>query len=835
VSPATGTFSTYAAERNLVAARVCAVLAAVLMPAGFTLDWVTAPDHVIHFLVLRLVACVLASALLLLTYLPGAVRHTFVLGVGPVLVCAGSIELMILDLGGYTSPYYAGLNLCILGVGVIFTWRLREAVAACAMVVSLWVIPTLPHLRALEIGPFYNNLYFLLLTGVIAVASNESRFRQVRREFDARTEVARTSEQLSAALARVREADRLKNEFFANISHELRTPLTLILSPIEDRMARGMEPEDHSLFEVIRRNAHRLLRLIDDLLDLARIDAGHLRLSVAPLELRQLAEQIVESFRPAAEAKGLTLSLEPGPPTRDLHGDAHRLEIVLSNLLGNALKFTPAQGHITLRIEQDDSGARLSVQDDGPGIAPVDLQQIFDRFYQVEGSARRSQGGVGIGLALARELCELHGGRLEVHSEKGAGSTFAIVLPAGTAHVRPDLIERRKVALDTPARRRASDAAIAELTPAPQLAPSPEADEEPILLEGGRQPRIVVAEDNEDLREFLRGLLAASFEVHVAPDGEEALKLVRAQRPDLVVSDVMMPRMTGNELCAAIKGDPALRHTPLIMLTARSGTEAVLEGYASGADDFVAKPVHPRILLARVRAQLRLRALGLQLAQQGKLAVVGTLAAGIGHEVRNPVNAIVNGSRTLLDRAPEGSADRRLLEVILDAGRRVEAISSALLDHASPAEHDLQRPCDLRKGIDATLRLLAHRTADVAIHTEYETSRQVVGAAGELNQVFLNLIDNAVRSSARNVWIGVRDQGPRVQVSVEDDGPGVPPELTSRIFDPFFTTREPGEGTGLGLYLSRRIVNAYGGELRVGMRPGGGAAFVVDLPAENRP
>ncbi len=825
-------FRAHVGERNLAAARVAALLVAALMPAGVVLDWITHPEMVGPFLPLRLAGSAASLGAFALSYVPWARRSPFALGVIPVLACTVPIEIMIESLEGYSSPYYAGLNLAVLGVGIVFTWSLREIVAVCTLVISVWLVPTLAAYDSLELGPFFNNLYFLLLTAVIAVAGNTSRYRLSRREFEARAEVARTSRELEAALSRLTELDRLKSEFFANISHELRTPLTLILAPVEDRLSRGAEGPDREAHEVVRRNAQRLLRLIDDLLDLSRIDAGRLRLVVGPVDLAAMAEQAELAFRPAASARGVRLVVE-ADPVEDVHGDPHRLEMVLSNLLGNALKFTPEGGTVTLRLGGDAGRVRLSVSDTGGGIAPEDLPRIFQRFYQASGSARRSSGGVGIGLALARELAELHGGTLEVESELGRGTTFVLGLPRGRDHFRPEVLERRRVQLDVQGGRRAGDRA-AELAPAPEQRALPaDDDDEPILLDRGRKPRVLLVEDQPELRELIRGLLEGAFEMSVAADGAEGLERILAERPDLVISDVMMPRTSGVELCAAVKADPRLRATPVVLLTAKSGSEAVLEGYASGADDFVTKPFHPRVLVARVRAQLRLRALSLQLAEQARLAAVGTLAAGVGHEVRNPVNAVVNGAEALLAREGLDAQAQRLLVVIADAGRRIERISAALLSHASPGDAGGSRPVDVVEGLDSTLRLLEHRLGTVAVHRTHPPSAKVIGSPVELNQVFLNLLDNALRADAKNLWIEV-EEGPTLAVSIGDDGRGVPAEVAERIFDPFFTTRQPGEGTGLGLYLSRRIVAAHGGELRHAPREGGGARFTVELPREAR-
>ncbi len=277
--------------------------------------------------------------------------------------------------------------------------------------------------------------------------------------------------------------------------------------------------------------------------------------------------------------------------------------------------------------------------------------------------------------------------------------------------------------------------------------------------------------------------------------------MLRGNSLDLVVSDVMMPEMSGTELCRAIKNDPSMKSIPVILLTAKVGSEATLEAYAHGADDFVAKPFHPRVLMARIRAQLNLRALALHLAQQEKLAVVGTMSAGILHEVRNPVNAILNASRAMASKALDEETQRQLLEVIGDAAVRIEEITSALDTHARPAEAGETAACDLREGVEATLKLIRHRLDGVTIHRDFSTDRLAQAPAGPMNQVLLNLVDNAVRMGAKNLWLSTDDRDNNIVFKVGDDGPGVAKAHVDRIFDPFFTQRPASDGTGLGTLL----------------------------------
>ena len=347
----------------------------------------------------------------------------------------------------------------------------------------------------------------------------------------------------------------------------------------------------------------------------------------------------------------------------------------------------------------------------------------------------------------------------------------------------------------------------------------------------GHRSRILLVEDHADVRDFISTLLQPEYDLSVASNGLEAWNRISADPPDLVVSDVMMPEMDGTELCRAIKGSDRLKNIPVILLTARVGSEATLEAYAHGADDFVAKPFHPRVLMARIRAQLKLRALAIHLAQQEKMAVVGTLAAGILHEVRNPVNAIRNASRLLLAGEVEQGVATQLLNVISDGAERIEGIAAALDSHARPADAGGSAPSDVREGIDATFRLLAHRMAEIRLHRDYQTERLADVPSGPLNQVFLNIADNAVRIGAKNIWVRVVERGNACASSLPTTDRAFPPNTGRESMTRSLRHASDGSGTGLGLHISRQIVETHGGSLWHEPRPGGGAVFILEIPA----
>jgi signal transduction histidine kinase len=524
-----------------------------------------------------------------------------------------------------------------------------------------------------------------------------------------------------------------------------------------------------------------------------------------------------------------------------VHVDAEKMDIVFQNLLANALKFTPEGGAVTVRVREDAGHVEVAVSDTGIGIAPRDLPVIFDRFAQADASATRRFGGTGIGLALVKELIELHGGTVSVSSEPGAGSTFRVLLPKGTAHVREDLRERR--AVDLPVlrdRRESSRDPLASLMP--RAIPEGIFDwaegAEGTASAAASAERVLVVEDNADMRRFLARLLGQHYQVATAVDGEEGLAKARNELPDLILSDVMMPRLSGYDLVQKLKSDPRTRPIPVILLTAKRGVDPALEGFAHGADDYLGKPFNTRELLARIRAQLRLRDLSQQLAQAQKMSMLGTLAAGLAHEVRNPVNAILNSLpvvRKALARGGNGDASvaaaNELLEIIAEGATRIDGIVGDLL-HFSHLDQAEVKSWDPRAGIETTLGLLAHRTAEITVHREHLFEGTIEGRPGQLNQVLMNLLDNAARAAGPGgaVWVRCQRDAAGIRITVRDNGPGIPPEILSRIFDPFFTTREVGQGTGLGLHLARQIVEAHGGTIAASSVPGKGATFTVWLP-----
>ncbi len=422
--------------------------------------------------------------------------------------------------------------------------------------------------------------------------------------------IARADEYESAkARAEVlSEIDRAKTVFFSNVSHEFRTPLTLMLGPLEDALAQSesLPQEQRDRLEVAHRNALRLLRLVNALLEFSRIEAGRLQANYRPTDLAALTIDLASSFRSAIDRAGLKLIVDAPPLSEAVYLDRAMWETIVLNLLSNAFKFT-LQGEIAVTLRQQGRAAVLTIRDTGAGIPSEELPRLFDRFHRVEGAKGRSFEGSGIGLALVKELVAQHGGQISVQSEIDVGTSFAISLPLGREHLPAERIDLSPDV--TPSVARAESFVQEALRWLPdESAQETRAEARPSLFtaaaSAGRQ-RIILADDNADLRNYIRRLLEEQgYEVQALSDGEQALAAIRANRPDLLVTDVMMPGLDGFGLLKAIRGDAALRDLPVIFLSARAGEEAKVEALDAAVDDYLVKPFSTRELLARVQATI---------------------------------------------------------------------------------------------------------------------------------------------------------------------------------------------------------------------------------------
>jgi len=402
------------------------------------------------------------------------------------------------------------------------------------------------------------------------------------------------------------ELDRAKTTFFSNISHEFRTPITLMLGPIEALLERSADSasSEREELRLIHRNGLRLLKLVNTLLEFSRIETGRVEALYEPVDLGALTTDIASAFRSTMERAGLEFVIDCPPLPGAAYVDRDMWEKIVLNLLSNAFKFTQSGG-VTVRLHDAGERFQLTVADTGPGIPEHELPRVFDRFHRVEGAQGRSHEGSGIGLAFVQELVKLHGGAISVESISGRGSTFTVSIPKGSAHLRPEKIgTERKIASTGLAASAYVEEAMRWLpddaaSPAPYFAA--DSVQAPHAEAAGR---ILLADDNADMRLYVRRLLGGNYRVDAVSNGLEALDAVRRDPPDLILTDVMMPALDGFGLLRELRTNEATSTIPVILLSARAGEDARVEGLKAGADDYIVKPFTARELLARVGSHL---------------------------------------------------------------------------------------------------------------------------------------------------------------------------------------------------------------------------------------
>jgi signal transduction histidine kinase/DNA-binding response OmpR family regulator/ligand-binding sensor domain-containing protein len=453
--------------------------------------------------------------------------------------------------------------------------------------------------------------FYALLALAALWAAYSIRFRQVQ--------LRQMAEMEHLQAEHLAEVDRLRSRFFANISHEFRTPLTLILGPLHKWKER--EPETIELrkdLAMVERNARRLLRLINQLLELSKLEAGAITLRACRTNIVPLVRGIAYSFETSAGSRRIGLEVVTPEDAIEVYCDRDMVEKILTNLIANAFKFTPDGGSVVITLtpspspkmgegdrggegssRMDNGFVEISVSDTGIGIPPEQLTRIFDRFFQVDASHTREHEGSGVGLALVKELVELHHGTIEVTSEVGRGTEFIVRLPMGRAHLHDEEIVDAPALAEPP--RHPGSAIIDEIENGESVAV-----EEP-LPAGDQRPIILIVEDNTDVREYVKSFLLSAYRVLEARDGAEGEEKALEAIPDLVISDIMMPAMDGYEFCKRLKLNERTSHIPVILLTAKAASEDRVEGLETGADDYLVKPFEPKELLARVKNLIVLR------------------------------------------------------------------------------------------------------------------------------------------------------------------------------------------------------------------------------------
>ncbi len=867
----------------------------IFMVAGTTLDYFVYPELVPAFLLNRIITFGLLLLGLIPLALSDSTRVIRLMGHWVVSLPMIAIGWMIYDTGDSESPYYAGLNLVLVGASLILRWRFSDSVinAAICLFGYIAMVSFMQGDPSMEGDPsiLFNNAYFIGVTAVFSCAGtyfyNQLRFREfcLRSELDANQKVLEEKtemlEEQTLALeknnAKLQALDEAKTRFFANISHELRTPLTLILGPVENLKnmpSLQSDPKVRDTLSTLSDNGLRLLRLINDLLDLVRLDTGDIPLRPENFNLVNFLDQLGNSLRPMAEAQQISLKVDSNLPHHPVQfHDRDQLEKIILNLSINALKFTPAGGRVALGFVEEEEHFLLTVSDTGKGMTEDELGNIFERFWQADASSRRKARGTGIGLALVQSLAEKLEGTIDVTSKPNVGTTFTLRFPIRPPQDSP-AEEIKKIEAGTAKQtlpeeeeiRREEDEFDALHAKARLEAAKPEqhqtaraSEQNMPVRKGGDQATVLVVDDESGMRQFIASQLE-DYHLLQASDGRQGWELARQHIPDLIVLDLMMPEMDGMEVCRLLRDDPKTARIPIVLVTAHAGDAPRLEAILAGVNDFLTKPFSSVELQARIKNLLltakferdlaisntslsqaleQLQENEEELVRAEKLSSLGRMSAGIVHEINNPLNyakTSVHILKTYTDILPEDERED-YADTLVDLEDGVERVINIVSDLRAFTRGDetTRHLLPLYKVLENTRRLLANDLGEINFSCEIPEELELVGNDNQLCQAFVNLIQNALIAIANRDDPSIQitaeaSPGEGILVEVKDNGVGIPPETQAKIFDPFFTTRDVGEGMGLGLSLTLRIIEEHGGKIHVESEPDHGAKFSIYFP-----
>ncbi|BAY75477.1 response regulator receiver sensor signal transduction histidine kinase [Nostoc linckia NIES-25] len=672
--------------------------------------------------------------------------------------------------------------------------------------------------------------FFELVAGQVTTAiANARAYQQERKRAEA-----------------LAELDRAKTAFFSNVSHEFRTPLTLMLNPLEQVITETQDllnPQQREYLNIVQRNSLRLLKLVNTLLDFSHIEADRIQAVYQPTDLAQFTAELASVFRSAIETARMQLIVDCPPLSELVYIDGEMWEKIVLNLISNAFKFT-FEGEIAVSLHQVDNLVELKVTDTGTGITDEELPQIFDRFHRIRGVKARSYEGSGIGLALVQELVCLHGGTVKVESVVGKGTTFTVTIPTGLSHLPSEQISSQRTLTSTLV---GAALYVQEV--------------EQWIVEGGEREKgkgkknsshpsplplalspshILLVDDNADMRDYLKRLLSEKWQVTAVANGRDALNAIARQIPDLVLTDVMMPEVDGFQLLSALRANPLTKALPIILLSARAGEDAAIEGLQAGADDYLIKPFSARELITRVDSHLEIARLRQELSFN---TFKDEFIATVTHELYAPLVAILGWTRLLRAKALDEVTVLRALETIERNAKNQAKLIEDLLDISTIISGKISltsQPVNLTSIMESEIQTSFGDTQAKKINLESHLAAidiWVSGDSNRLRQVFSTLLKNAIKFTPKggNIKVRLDAVDSWANITVSNTGIGMSAEFLPRVFDRFSQEEVPSRhspgGLGLGLAIAHQLVELHKGTIEAASAGfGRGATFTVKLP-----
>ncbi|MEW6055112.1 MAG: ATP-binding protein [Bdellovibrionota bacterium] len=774
--------------------------------------------------------------------------------------------------GGYTSLQSIEIVLFMATGATVLPYGSWKVLGHLALMLTLYLGISL-GLDGFEIKDQEALVRFgfvCLIVCLVAFLDSNLRESLKRQSFLQLIETERAKSELNNAHEKLKEFDRLKSQFFANVSHELRTPLTLILGIADSVLQKGRELQEplQGKVTVIERNARVLLEHVNDLLDVAKLESGKMQIERLIVDVGKIVSVTASLFEIQAKERSIIFSVDV-PRGLQAAVDPQKLQRILLNLLSNAFKFSPDHSRIGISLsKRREDSFEIKVSDTGPGIDQKARQWVFERFKQIDsGDARRFEG-TGLGLSIVKEFVELHEGTVRIEDTPGGGASFIVQIPIGELQGKPveadlslrDLFDCRSNGL-----QRTLSQGI-----------------EHHLAADSHRPRVLVVEDHADMREFIAEILGREFQVLLATNGQEGLRKAREFKPDVIVTDLMMPGMSGEQMLKIIRKDyQELSDVSILLLTAKVDDELRIRLLSEGAQDCLVKPFLPGELRTRVsnlaierkvkqdlREQVQEKTQSIEALTQKLLSKAreletvesfiktsggeirkinqtrGLFLDLVSHELRTPLTALTT-SIHLLGRHLAVSSDQtleKLLRMMISASDRMVELVSSIFEYVKVESGDSEvnlTITNLSELVTSTGSQMKQKASLKGLELRVEIGEGLPEVNTDprlLKMVLVQLIGNAIKFTEKGsveVRVDRRGEG-SVAVTIEDTGPGISRELESRLFEPFqqmiSVYQKQYQGLGLGLPLVKALVKALGGQISLVSKQGKGSAFTLVFP-----
>lgn len=652
-------------------------------------------------------------------------------------------------------------------------------------------------------------------------------------------ELYQRAQELQEANKSLIHSEKIKSEFFTNVSHELRTPLSLIFGPVESLLAGDIDYKQRETLETIRNNSVRLLQLVNGLLDFAKFEAGKMKVEREPTDIVALLSSIFNDFDSVLNGKKITFIQDITIENKNVMIDRYLLERILFNLLSNAGKFTPEGGTVTVHARLNQDHLRISVEDTGIGISETDIPHLFKKFSQVEGSSARRFEGTGLGLAMVKEFAELLQGTVSIVSVPKKGSVFTVEclapLTDEVSSMQP-IIERKPL---IPVHTIYNKSHKAQKT------------------EG---LKVLVCEDNPELSTYIVTLLSEFCHVETAMNGKEGFEKVKTWKPDLVLSDVMMPEEDGIGLCTRIKSTKSTAEIAVVLLTALTHRDAMMRGWKAGADEYLFKPFHPEELIARIKSLLTLikerkksrneikqlnNALQHNVLELEKVnQELEAFSYSVSHDMQSPIR-VMSGYLHILQEDNIDKLDEDGLRTIEKINRSLESMSKLidnLLSFFTTSRQDIKMENISTESLVNEVCLEQQKNNNGRkVTIELESLKDITADQSLLHHVWTNLISNAFKYTRKKenaiIKIGSIEKKDSIVYYVKDNGAGFDMQYSNNLFKAFNRLHSKGEfeGSGIGLAIVEKIISRHGGKIWAEGKVNDGATFYFSLPKKLKP